>query len=200
MINFIEIFCNYFRVKNSYFRHSFFPFCKKSWRFRGLSDYYFLKSFVSQPYFYSFSVVNILPVSSTTEYKWFAVDQLDISMDGNDAIVLCSWDGMTYVIDKDFETVSYSFGDNICGFRAGMYAIDAGVNVPCFSYVTFLNRLVLFYDVRGIYLRSNNLYETLIKKLQSSDKYGTVLKSLKDETGNIDFNRLRLFVKSTLSS
>eukprot|EP00794_Sanderia_malayensis_P012074 gene12074-13318_t len=143
--------------------------------------------------------IMILPISTTTEHRWFAMDHLDISMDGNDAIVLCSWEGTTYVIDKDFEIISYSFGDQICGFRAGMFAVDPGMNVPCFGYVTFLNRLFLYCDVKGVSTKSSNLHQTLIEKLKARPEYATLLNSLEDHNGRIDPQRLQALIKSALS-
>ena len=146
----------------------------------------------------SFSGVKVLPASTMTEYKWFAVNKLDLNMDGNDLIVLCSLDGMTYVIDKNFETVSYNFGETICGFRAGLFAVDAGVNAPCFCYVTFSNRLILYYDVEVITCKSKSVYATLIEKLKTSPQYAEILAGLQNETGCTDNDLVKKLVKSAL--
>lgn len=38
---------------------------------------------------------------------------------GGDEIVVCAWDGMTYIIDQKRNVVKYHVGENVCAFLAG---------------------------------------------------------------------------------
>ena len=144
--------------------------------------------------------ISVLPGSRTTEHQWFRMDKMDINDSGNDTIVLCSWEGTTYVLDKDLELTSYSFGENICGFSAGQYAVDSEHNVPCFCYVTFSNRIILFHDVSCIGQKSASVCHALMEKLKSRPEFDHILKSLIGKDGKVDRLRLKELVKSKLSN
>ena len=107
------------------------------------------------------------------------------NIDGNDSVVICSWDGMTHIIDKNFYTAAYNFGENVCGFCAGRYCIDSQENVPCFCYVTFSNRIVLYHNVENLE-KPKSLYEALVEKLNGTTGMEELLSSVIDRTGNID--------------
>lgn len=128
------------------------------------------------------------------------MDTMDIDHSGNDTIVLCSWEGMTYVLDKNLELIKYNFGENICGFSAGQYAIDAQNNVPCFCYVTFSNRIILFYDVSSIGQKSASVCDALMEKLKARPEFDHILQSLIRKDGKVDRLRLKELVKSKLSN
>ena len=125
---------------------------------------------------------------------------MDIDDRGNDAIALCSWEGMTYVLDKNLELINYNFGENICGFSAGQYAMDSQHNAPCFCYVTFSNRIVLFYDVSCIGQKSASVCDALIEKLKARPEFDHVLRSLMGKDGKVDRIQLKELVKSKLSN
>jgi len=38
---------------------------------------------------------------------------------GEDEIVVCAWDGMTYIVDQGRNVVRYQFEDNVLAFCAG---------------------------------------------------------------------------------
>ena len=38
---------------------------------------------------------------------------------GQDEIVVCAWDGTTYILDHSRNMVRYKFEDNVCAFKAG---------------------------------------------------------------------------------
>ena len=120
----------------------------------------------------------------STEHQWFTMSKIE-STDGNDLVVACSWDGMTHIIDKNFDSAAFNFGENICGFCAGRYCIDTQKNVPCFCYVTFSNRIVLYHDVETLE-KPMSLYDALVEKLKGRTEMERVLASVTDRTGNID--------------
>ena len=42
-----------------------------------------------------------------------------LQANGSDSIVVCSWDGLTYVIDHNKSFVRFQFEENVCAFHAG---------------------------------------------------------------------------------
>ncbi len=40
---------------------------------------------------------------------------------GSDELVVCGWDGMTYIVDLNRNIVRYRFGQNVSAFTAGIY-------------------------------------------------------------------------------
>lgn len=90
--------------------------------------------------------------------KLFALSKLDITGDGNEQVVACTWDGQTYIIDNLKNVVKFAFGENVMAFLAGSYAVNPGQNSPCLVYVTFSNQVVIYWDVmHASNAPSNNL-------------------------------------------
>ena len=38
-------------------------------------------------------------------------------------MVVCSWDGLTYIVDHDKSFVRFQFEENVCAFCAGTYTL-----------------------------------------------------------------------------
>lgn len=130
-----------------------------------------------------------------TDHQWFKMDKIETS-DGDDAIVLGSWDGMAHILDKNFDTASYNFGENICGFCAGSYCIDNQNNVPSLCFVTFSNRIVLYHDVERIFEKSKSLLDVLNDRVKGRPGMEDVLAQVTDETGNIDHGKVLKLLQS----
>ena len=126
------------------------------------------------------------------------MDRLDVTADGNDEVVLCSWEGMTYVIDKDNDVMSYSFGENVCAFSAGMYAVSK-TNVPCFCYVSFSNRVMLYYNVKVDNMKSRCVQDAVLERLNNRPEFNSILQKLKNSNGEINSAQIQNLTKEALS-
>ena len=129
------------------------------------------------------------PTLRAADHQWFKMDKIE-TRDGDDAVAICSWDGMTHIIDRNFQSAAYNFGENICGFCAGSYCVEARKNVPCFCYVTFANRIILFYDLKIALEKPKSLDVVLVEKLKGRIGMEGVLAALSDSTGNIDHHKV----------
>ncbi|KAG0006445.1 integrin alpha FG-GAP repeat-containing protein 2 [Modicella reniformis] len=65
----------------------------------------------------------------------------------DDMFVGCSWSGITFFIDQDFNTVRYDFDARVCAFGAGQYAVTPGRNEPCLFYVDFEDNIYVYYNL-----------------------------------------------------
>ncbi|KAG0206825.1 integrin alpha FG-GAP repeat-containing protein 2 [Mortierella sp. GBA30] len=65
----------------------------------------------------------------------------------NDMFVGCSWSGITFFIDQDFNTAQYDFDARVCAFGAGQYAVSPGRNEPCLFYVDFEDNIYVYYNL-----------------------------------------------------
>lgn len=90
-------------------------------------------------------------------YNLFALSKLDISGDGNEEIVLCSWDGNTHIIDRLKNVAQFKFGENVMGFCSGNYAFTPGKNLPALVYATSSSRVVIYWNARLSLMVPTNL-------------------------------------------
>ncbi|KAF8929289.1 integrin alpha FG-GAP repeat-containing protein 2 [Dissophora ornata] len=58
----------------------------------------------------------------------------------DDMFVGCSWSGITFFIDQDFNTAKYDFDARVCAFGAGR-------NEPCLFYVDFEDNIYVYYNL-----------------------------------------------------
>ncbi|KAF9417020.1 integrin alpha FG-GAP repeat-containing protein 2 [Podila epigama] len=65
----------------------------------------------------------------------------------NDMFVGCSWSGITFFIDQEFNTAQYDFEARVCAFGAGQYALTPGRNEPCLFYVDFEDNIFVYYNL-----------------------------------------------------
>ncbi|XP_014204245.1 KICSTOR complex protein ITFG2 [Copidosoma floridanum] len=76
-----------------------------------------------------------------------ALCPLDVTGDGADEIIACSWDGQTYILDQQRNSVRFQFEDPVRAFCAGMYSVFPRSSTPCLVYNNFHNKIFLYYDV-----------------------------------------------------
>jgi len=93
-------------------------------------------------------------------YNFFTLSKLDIAQDGNEEVVVCSWDGNTFIVDHLRNVVQFNFGENVMAFCGGCYAFNPGKNLPALVYVTSSNR-VIFYNARLSLMIPTNLDITI---------------------------------------
>jgi hypothetical protein len=78
-------------------------------------------------------------------------------------LVLATWDGVTYIIDRERNAVCFNFKERICAFACGMYSpTPYKPPVTCLVYVPFADsRIVVYYDVMLDSVPSRSLVEQM---------------------------------------
>ncbi|KAJ8678836.1 hypothetical protein QAD02_014623 [Eretmocerus hayati] len=82
------------------------------------------------------------------DHQISALYPLDVTGDGADEIIVCTWDGQTYILDQQKNSVRFQFEEPVRAFCAGMYSVFPQSTSPCFVYNNFSNKILLYYDVR----------------------------------------------------
>lgn len=85
----------------------------------------------------------------------FPIKSLDITQDGDQDVVISSWDGMTYIIDQSGNCIQTKFNDRIRAFTAGHYSPSSKQTYPCLVYLTFSDQMFIYYNI-GIHLIQAN--------------------------------------------
>uniref|UniRef100_A0A131XZF9 Putative integrin alpha repeat domain-containing protein n=1 Tax=Ixodes ricinus TaxID=34613 RepID=A0A131XZF9_IXORI len=85
--------------------------------------------------------------SLQVDHQLSALTKLDIVGDGRDEVIACAWDGQTYIVDEDRQSVRFQFDEAVCTFTAGQLTLSPGVTLPCLVYATFGHRIVAYYNV-----------------------------------------------------
>lgn len=127
------------------------------------------------------------------------MSKLDVTKDGDDEIVLCSMDGMTYIIDKNRDIVSYNFNEYVAAFCAGYYGINGDVNKyasPCVCYVTLSGKIYLYYDLWIDTMKVKCVHTALIKKIKQKPELHYLLDLFKQSNGDIDHQKLQNLLKN----
>lgn len=87
------------------------------------------------------------------DHQVFALTKLDVTGNGSDAIVVCSWDGQTYILDQEKNSVRFHLDEAVQAFESGYYgAKEQGPDVTSFVYITFKNTvsvtiIVIFFII-----------------------------------------------------
>ena len=134
-----------------------------------------------------------------SQHQWLAMSKVDVTRNGDEEVILCASNGVTYVIDKLRDIVSFEFSENVAAFCAGNYATDTNASTPCFCYVTFSGRIFLYYDVHIDTMKVKCVHEALINKIQQKPELKYLLDALRLPNGEIDHNKVQNLVKSLWS-
>ncbi|KAI0209357.1 KICSTOR complex protein ITFG2 [Lamellibrachia satsuma] len=94
------------------------------------------------------------------DHQLFTLTRLDVTGDGMEEVVACSWDGQTYLVNLNRDAVRFPFEENVAAFCAGHYAVG-GENVPCLIYATFSNRIVVYHGIHLSQIGTTNLIKTM---------------------------------------
>ena len=70
---------------------------------------------------------------------------------------------MTYIIDHSKNVVKFPFQQDVLAFVAGDFSIRPNCKAPCLVYVTFHNKIMLYYDIKLPRLDSTSLIEMMLK-------------------------------------
>ncbi|XP_071805272.1 KICSTOR complex protein ITFG2-like isoform X1 [Asterias amurensis] len=123
--------------------------------------------------------------SLLVDRQLFSLTKFDINCDGQDEVVVCAWDGWTYLVDHSQESVRFHFQENVCAFCAGQYSSTTGTNRPCLVYATFNKRIYLYCNVQLPRIPSSDLQQVLSENEKVQEK----LKELKIDAN--DTSKLR---------
>lgn len=75
------------------------------------------------------------------DHQIFALCRLDVTGDGADEIVACSWDGQTYILDQEQNSVRFQFEEPVRAFCTGKYSVTPGNATSCLVYNTFNSKV-----------------------------------------------------------
>ncbi|KAL1502311.1 hypothetical protein ABEB36_007476 [Hypothenemus hampei] len=82
------------------------------------------------------------------DHQIFALTKLDVTGNGSDDIVVCSWDGQTYILDQEKNSVRFHLEEPVRAFHSGWYTLNVNqAPVTALVYVTFKNRVIIYYDI-----------------------------------------------------
>ncbi|XP_063640835.1 KICSTOR complex protein ITFG2 isoform X9 [Pan troglodytes] len=112
--------------------------------------------------------------SVQVDHQLFALEKLDVTGNGHEEVVACAWDGQTYIIDHNRTVVRFQVDENIRAFCAGLYACKEGRNSPCLVYVTFNQKIYVYWEVQLERMESTNL----VKLLETKPEYHSLLQEL----------------------
>ncbi|XP_059259805.1 KICSTOR complex protein ITFG2 isoform X1 [Mustela nigripes] len=131
--------------------------------------------------------------SVQVDHQLFALEKLDVTETGNivapvgcvatdarskgnghEEVVACAWDGQTYIIDHNRTVVRFQVDENIRAFCAGLYACKEGRNSPCLVYVTFNQKIYVYWEVQLERMESTNL----LKLLEVEPEFQNLLQEL----------------------
>ncbi|XP_005000646.1 KICSTOR complex protein ITFG2 isoform X2 [Cavia porcellus] len=112
--------------------------------------------------------------SVQVDHQLFALEKLDVTGNGHEEVVACAWDGQTYIIDHNRTVVRFQVDENIRAFCAGLYACKEGRNSPCLVYVTFNQKIYVYWEVQLERMESSNL----LKLLEAEPEYRSLLQEL----------------------
>lgn len=135
------------------------------------------------------------PVKNHSPHRWFSMSKLDITNDGDDEIVLCAMNGMTYIIDKKRDIVSFNFNESVAAFTAGYYGLEHTTSAPCLCYVTLSGKIFLYYNVWINTMKVKCVHGALIEKIQQREDLKYILDMFKLPNGEIDHQKIQNVVK-----
>lgn len=74
--------------------------------------------------------------------------KLDVNSDGKDEILVSSWEGQTFIVTQDCHTYAFFFDESVSTFTCGLYTIEEEKTVPVLVFVTFTNKIYVYYDIQ----------------------------------------------------
>ncbi|XP_023015849.2 KICSTOR complex protein ITFG2 [Leptinotarsa decemlineata] len=82
------------------------------------------------------------------DHQIFALTKMDVTGNGSDDIVVCCWDGQTYILDQEKNSLRFHLDEPVQAFASDYYGITTNVpDVTSLVYVTFKNSIVIYYDL-----------------------------------------------------
>ncbi|XP_038623744.1 KICSTOR complex protein ITFG2 isoform X1 [Tachyglossus aculeatus] len=132
--------------------------------------------------------------SVQVDHQLFALEKLDVTGNGYEEVVACAWDGQTYIIDHNRTVSRFQVDENVRAFCAGLYACKGARNSPCLVYVSFNQKIYVYWDVLLERMESTNL----LKVLEAEPDYRPLLQELGVDPD--DASAVRALIHRTLYS
>ncbi|CAN8195424.1 unnamed protein product [Coccothraustes coccothraustes] len=120
--------------------------------------------------------------SVQVDHQLFALEKLDVTGNGHEEVVACAWDGQTYIIDHNRTVARFQADENVSAFCAGLYACKEGSNSPCLVYVSFSQKIYIYWDVQLERMESTNL----LKILDGDPEFESLLQQLDVDKNDVD--------------
>ncbi|NXN78111.1 ITFG2 protein, partial [Bombycilla garrulus] len=130
--------------------------------------------------------------SVQVDHQLFALEKLDVTGNGHEEVIACAWDGQTYIIDHNRTVARFQADENVSAFCAGLYACKEGSNSPCLVYVSFSQKIYIYWDVQLERMESTNL----LKILDCDPEFGSLLQQLGIDRS--DVSAVRNLIHKTL--
>uniref|UniRef100_A0A2D4MGZ7 Integrin alpha FG-GAP repeat containing 2 n=1 Tax=Micrurus spixii TaxID=129469 RepID=A0A2D4MGZ7_9SAUR len=122
--------------------------------------------------------------SVQVDHQLFALEKLDVTGNGYEEVIACAWDGQTYIIDHNRTVARFQVDENVSAFCAGFYSCKGDYNSPCLVYVSFNQKIYIYWDIQLERMESTNL----LKTLENNSECGELLLRLdvaKDDTSAV---------------
>lgn len=103
-----------------------------------------------------------------TDHQLFALSVVDITGDGLQEIVACSWDGTTYIYDHFGNCVQFQFDERVAAFTAGEYSITKGNKQPCLFFLTFSDHLYIYHNLPITSIPVSSLISTMKPQFEAA--------------------------------
>ncbi|NWR37819.1 ITFG2 protein, partial [Tachuris rubrigastra] len=130
--------------------------------------------------------------SVQVDHQLFALEKLDVTGNGHEEVIACAWDGQTYIIDHNRTVARFQAEENVSAFCAGLYACKGGSNSPCLVYVSFSQKIYIYWDVQLERMESTNL----LKILEGDPEFADLLQELGVDKN--DVSAVRNLIHKTL--
>nr|CAH7722893.1 unnamed protein product [Callosobruchus chinensis] len=138
------------------------------------------------------------------DHQIFALTKLDVTGNGADDIVVCSWDGQTYILDQEKNSVRFHLNEAVQAFESGLYSVSPDKpNVTCLVYVTFKNKIIMYYDIpikdlncKKFEPNFDKLAEVLVRKGDTLEEARQKIKNMDKKTKKELVEYLLYYVKS----
>lgn len=84
---------------------------------------------------------------------------MDVTGDGNEELIVCSWEGHTYILDQNKHAIQFQTDEPVSAFCAGLYKLNVTKTaVPCLVYVTFSHKVIIKNASYAIKIEFCNYY------------------------------------------
>ncbi|KAH7969007.1 hypothetical protein HPB52_013605 [Rhipicephalus sanguineus] len=97
--------------------------------------------------------------SLQVDHQLFALTKMDVVGDGREEVIACAWDGQTYIVNEERQSVRFQFDEAVCTFTAGNMSLSSGETQPCLVYATFNNRIVVYYNITFTNMATQSLLD-----------------------------------------
>jgi hypothetical protein len=106
-------------------------------------------------------------------------------------VIFCAWNGETFIMDQYENIVNFKLGQNISAFCAGSYSRTPDETSPCLVYVTFNNRIRLYWNVKLSGLESKNFNDTVVCRLDEFDMDPRFRDYIESADGSLDNDKIK---------